>query len=347
MRRLSHLVILAAIGSCALAGLQAQPAPAYRITQAVPLGAPDDWDMLTFDRASGTVYVTHGDRVSVVDGLTGKVRGQVIGMPGKTHGVGISTATGKGYTDDGKAGQAVAFDLRTLRVRHRIKVQEDADAVAVDPVTGHVFLANGDSGMITVIDPRADRVLATIDGAGGLEMILAGGDGKIYVNGADKREVLRIDARTNRIDARWPVPACTSPHGLAMDGVWGRLFVTCTNRILTVLDMRTGTVVGTAPIEPGTDAAAFDPRRKLIFTSSALGTITVTRETDPATFAPLGDIKSVPLGRTMTIDPDSGRLYVVAPDIDPDAPLKPGPRGLPPRPVPLRGTLKLYFLDPS
>ena len=45
------------------------------------------------------------------------------GMPGGTHGIGISAATGKGYTDDGKAGQAVAFDLKTFKTGARITGQ--------------------------------------------------------------------------------------------------------------------------------------------------------------------------------------------------------------------------------
>ena len=53
--------------------------------------------------------MAHGDRVAVVDGHDGKVLGEVEGMPGGTHGIAVATAAGQGFTDDGKAGQAVAF----------------------------------------------------------------------------------------------------------------------------------------------------------------------------------------------------------------------------------------------
>ena len=51
-------------------------------------------------------------------------------------------------------------------------------------------------------------------------------------------------------------------------------------------------------------------------------------------------------GRTMGIDPASGRLFIAAADIDPKAPVPAGPNGRPGRPQPVKGSLKLLFLDP-
>jgi DNA-binding beta-propeller fold protein YncE len=110
-----------------------------------------------FDPDSHRIYVAHGDTVSVVDGLGGAVLGTVEGMPGGTHGVAISHGTGKGYTDDGKAGVAVEFDLQTLKVVKRIKAQSDADGIVFDPPRDHIFVIDGDSGKLTVIDPKTDH----------------------------------------------------------------------------------------------------------------------------------------------------------------------------------------------
>src|ERR1700689_503943 len=78
-------------------GAEAQPEqPSYHISKVVPLGSPDRWDYVVFDPESHRVYVAHGDRVTVVDGIGGAVIGTVEGMPGGTHGVAISHATGKG-----------------------------------------------------------------------------------------------------------------------------------------------------------------------------------------------------------------------------------------------------------
>src|SRR5579871_5085295 len=253
--RHSGLAALALITGITAAAA-AEPAPAYHVVKSVALGAPDRWDYVVFDAGSGRVYVSHGDKVAVVDGKTGAILGQVEGMPGGTHGIGISAATGKGYTDDGKKGEAVAFDLKSFKTGARIPAKDDADGIAFDPTSGHIFVVDGDSAALTVIDPRTDKAIATIETGGGLEYAVAGDNGKLYVNGAEKKEILRIDTATNKVDARWPVADCESPHGLAIDKAAHRLFPTCLNAVMNVVDTDTGKVVAKLPIGQGTDGAA-------------------------------------------------------------------------------------------
>ena len=107
-------------------------AQTYRPAGEVALGAPDRWDYVVADAHSGRVYVAHGDRVTVIDGRAGTVVGQVDGIAGGTHGTAIATTSGLGFTDDGKNGVAVAFDLATLKVVGRVAAREDADAMVFD-----------------------------------------------------------------------------------------------------------------------------------------------------------------------------------------------------------------------
>ncbi|HXS05673.1 MAG TPA: YncE family protein [Rhizomicrobium sp.] len=329
------------------AAASAADAPAYHVVKSVALGAPDRWDYVVFDAASGRVYVSHGDRVSVLDGRSGAVLGAVEGMPGGTHGIGISTATGKGYTDDGKKGEAVAFDLKSFKTGARIPAKDDADGIAFDPVSGHVFVVDGDSAALTVIDPKTDKAIATIETGGGMEYAVSGDNGKLYVNGADKREIVRIDTATNKVDARWPVPGCESPHGLAIDKTAHRLFPTCLNAVMNVVDTDSGKVVASLPIGQGTDGAAFDPTRKLIFSANYDGTLTVIHEQDPDHYVPAGSIKTGISGKNMDIDPATGRLYVMMADVDPSAPVPPAKNGRMARRTLLPGTVHLLFLDPN
>lgn len=335
------------VGTASLAF--AQSPPEYRVTHTVPLGAPDRWDYVTFDPSSKRVYVAHGDEVTVVGGESGEIIGHVKGLPGGTHGIAIVTARGRGYTDDGQAGEAASFDLATLSVGARIKAADDADAIAFDPVSEHVFVINGDTGSITVIDPKTNTSIATINAGGKLEFAVSGGNGWLYVNGAGNKEVLRVDTRKNLVDARWPIPECTSPHGLAIDTATHRLFVSCINNLLTVVNADNGAVVARLPIGSGTDAAAFDPKRKLIFSSNGRdGTISVIQEKDAQTFVSLGSIKTVVSARTMGIDPATGRIYLAAADVDTNAAkAAPAPSGTPRRPSFVPGSLKLLFLDPA
>ncbi len=344
---MKHLPVVTAFLLIASATAGIAQTPTYKVTNKVALGSPDRWDYLVYDQPSHRLYVAHGDRVAVLDGRTGKVIGNVEGMPGGTHGIGIVTSMGKGYTDDGKAGQAAVFDLSTLKVQKRIKAEDDADGIAFDKRSGHIFVVDGDSKVLTVIEPKTDTVITTINAGGGLEYAVSGENGKLYVDGADNKEIIRIDTVTNAVDARWNMPDCTSPHGLAIDPTTHRLFASCANAVLTVVNADTGAVIATLPIGQGTDGAAFDPKRKLIFSSNNDGTLSVFHEDSPLVFKPLGSIHTGVTGKNMTIDPDSGRLFVAVADIDPKAPVPPGPNGRPGRPKPLPGSLKILFLDPA
>jgi YVTN family beta-propeller protein len=334
--------------------LSAAPARAqsieYEVTKEVALGAPDRWDYVIYDASSHRVFVAHGDRVSVVDGKNGTVVGQVEGLTGGTHGIAISHAAGLGYTDDGEAGQAASFSLKTLKVVKRLKAQDDADAITIDPVSGHVFVVNGDPGTLTVIDPKTDSVIATVQAGSKLEYPVAGANGKLYVNGEEKRLIYRIDTGSNQVDATWSIPDCESPHGLAMDTTTHRLFSSCENQKLIVVNSDNGAVVASLPIGRGTDAAAFDPKRKLIFSSNGTdGTLSILREVDADHFEPAGTIKTRLSGRTMGLDPNSGRVFVAAAQLDEakmaeyQAARAAGKRVRPPL-VP--GSLTLLFLDP-
>ncbi len=324
----------------------------YHRTRAVALGAPEHWDYVVYDSPSHRVYVAHGDHLTVVDGRNGRIIGQVEGMPGGTHGIAISHAAGLGYTDDGEAGEGVAFSLKTLKVVKHLEAAPDSDAVTIDPTSGHVFVVDGDPGLLTVIDPKTDRVVATVHVGSKLEYIVAGDNGKVYVNGVEKREIYRVDTATNQVDATWPIPQCEAPHGLAVDTATHRLFSSCENEHLVVVNADTGATVATLPIGRGTDGAAFDPTRQLIFSSNGMdGTLSIIREVDANTFVPAGTVKTALSARTMSVDPTSGRLFLAAADTTAKAMAAAraarlaGKRGGPSPFV--GGSLKLLFFDPG
>jgi DNA-binding beta-propeller fold protein YncE len=319
----------------------AAAAPAYTLVKSVPLGTPDKWDYVVFDRESGRVYLAHGDRVAVIDSRTGKVVGEVMGISGGTHGSGISHRTGQGFTDDGKNGLAVAYDLKTLKVTKQIPAGADADAITVDPVTGHIFVMHGDPKKISVVDPHTNNIAASIDAGEELEYAAPDGKGFVYVSGAGNRDLLKVDTRTNAIVARWPIPDCTRPHGMAVDAASHRAFMGCVNSQLMVVDTDDGNIVAKLPIGRGSDAVAFDPKRHRVFSSNGVdGTISVYQAVSPDHYEPLETVQTAITGRTMDVDPATGRLFVAAVEVSP-----PATPGGPPQRKP--GTLRLLMFDPA
>ena len=321
------------------------PSSPYKITNKISLGDGERWDYVTFDPASSLVFVAHGDHLTVVDTKSNRVVGQLGTFPGGTHGIGLSTATGQGYTDDGKAGIVTVFDLATLKAFKQIPAAPDADGIVFDPASGHIFVINGDSGSITVIDPTNNAVVATLTVGSGLEAGAVDGAGKLYVDGADNHEIIEIDTKKNVIDAYWPMADCKRPHGIAVDPSTRRIFATCVNNVLDVLDADSGTHLTTLPIGSSSDGAAFDPVRKLILSSNGDGTLTVIQEKDANTFVSLGTTKTAQSARTIAIDVHSGRVFLPAGDIDKiEPPATPGAR---PHMTFVPGSLKLLVLEPQ
>jgi len=311
---LASAAVAALVLATPLSAADATAQPLYRQVKEVPLGAPDRWDYVVFDPAAERVYIAHGDRVTVVDPAKGMVIGNVEGMPGGTHG--IAFADGKGYTDDGKAGTVTVFDLKTLKAIKTVKAEPDADGIAFEPVSGHIFVIDGDSGKLTVIDPKNDTVVATIDAGGGLEFGLSGENGKFYVDGAEKGEIVRVDTKTNKADAHWPMAGCVKPHGLAIDRQTHRLFSSCANKTMFVVNAENGAVVAKLPIGEGTDFAEFDPVRRWALSSNRDGTLSIIAEKSPERFEARPPVTTAYGARTMALDPKTGRVYLVTADFE-------------------------------
>jgi YVTN family beta-propeller protein len=318
---------------------------AYKLAKPISIGPGERWDYATFDPSQHRVYVAHGDHVAVIDARSGATIGSIGPLPGGTHGIAISPENGVGFTDDGKAGIAAVFDLKTLKIIKRIPTAPDADGIVYDPSSHHVFVINGDSGSITAIDPKTQSAIATISVGAGLEAGDVDGRGKLFVDGVENHDLVVIDTRTNTVTAHYPMPGCERPHGIAVDPATENVFVTCINKVMVVVDGRTGKNIATFPIGASSDGAAFDTKRKLAISANGEGTITIVREVGPSRFVSDGTVATWPSARTIAIDPSTGRLFLPAADISKVEPADtPGGR---PHVTYVPGSLKLLVLQPT
>jgi hypothetical protein len=333
--------IVAAIltGAAAAAAL-----PQYRVVKTVPLGSPDGWDFVHFDPAQNRVYVSHETEITVVDGRSGRLIGRVAGIKG-AHDVAVVQSLGKGYADNGETGEVTVFDLTTLRPLGTIPADKDADAMMYVPSTGLLVVGSGDARDVSIIDVRAGKRIATVPLGGTAESIVRDRAGNVYVNVDTANQIARLDLRTKRIDARFATPGCEAPHGLAIDPQRHRLFASCKNAKMIVLDATSGKPLALLPIGRGTDSAGFDPVRKFAFSANKDGTLSIVVERGAGRFVSLGNVKTAPGAKNMAIDPRTGRVFLVTGSVTAErAPNRPGgPPGYDFAP----GSVKLLFLDPS
>jgi hypothetical protein len=103
------------------------------------------------------------------------------------------------------------------------------------------------------------------------------------------------------------------PNGLGFDAKNRRLFSTCGNQKMIVMDADKGTVVAALDIGRGSDGCMFDQAKGLAYSSNGGdGTVTVVGETGPDKYKVVSTIKTQAGARTMTLDPKTHRLYLSA-----------------------------------
>jgi len=292
------------------AGRAAEPESGYHLLKTIHVGGEGSWDYLTVDAASRRLYLSRSNRVMVVDVDTGKVVGEVKDTPG-IHGIAVVSKRNKGYTSNGRDSTVTVFDLETLAETSRVKVGSRPDPIIHDPASDRVFTFNAGSMDATAIDTKTDKVVGTVKLGGRPEFAVADEKGMMYVNIVSKNEVVAFDAKELKVKARWPLAGGEKPSGMAMDRARRRLFVTCRNQKMVILDADKGKVISTVRIGKGTDACAFDPGTGLAFSSNGDGTLTIVEEKD-GKFNVVDNVKTQERAKTMALDTKTHNVLLAA-----------------------------------
>jgi DNA-binding beta-propeller fold protein YncE len=300
----------------------------YHVVRHIKVGGQGGWDYPTVDSAAHRLYLSHSDRVEVIDIDHQKVIGTIPKTDG-VHGIAIAPDAKRGFVSNGRAGTMTIFDLEKLTPIAEVKVTGDnPDAILYDPATKHVFTFNGRGQNTTVLDTDG-KVVATIPLGGKPEFAQSDLAGHVFVNIEDKNEIADIDAKSNTVAHRWAIAPCEEPSGLAIDRAHHRLFAVCGNQKMVVVDDQSGAVVASVAIGRGVDGAAFDDRNQMAFSSNgADGTVTIVHEVSPNEFTIVDNVATGRGARTIAIDEKTGHVFM------PTAQFGPPPAPTPDRPRP-------------
>ena len=338
MNLLTTFGIGAIAACCAIA---AEAAPAYHIAQEAAVTGDEGWDYLTADAASGKLYVSHGSKVQILNSADLSLEGEVAQTPG-VHGVALAPDLQRGYVSAGRADSVVVFDLKTLARLQEIKTTgANPDAILYEPTTHQVFTFNGRGRNATVIDTKDNAVVATLALDAKPEFAVADLAGHVYVNLEDANSIAVIDAAARKVQATWSLPGCEEPSGLAIDREHARLFSVCANKVMVMVDAKTGGVAATVPIGGRVDGVAFDPGKQMAFASGGDGTLTVVHEDGPQKLSVVQTVTTRIGARTVTLDEKTHRVYTVTAKYSADAAGQPSGR-----PKILPGTFSVLAIDP-
>lgn len=321
-----------------------EKASGYHVAKEIQVGGEGGWDYLTVDPTGRRLYVSHTNKVEVIDVDSGKKVGEVTGLSG-VHGIAVANDLNRGFISNGRSSTVTIFDLKTLANVGDVKsTGENPDAILYDPFSSQVFAFNGRSKNATVLEAKTGKVVGTIELGGKPEFATTDLKGRIFVNIEDLSQIAEIDAKSLAVKARWPLKPCEEPSGMAIDRQHHRLLSGCANKMAAVVDTESGKVVTTVPIGEGVDANAFDPGTGLFFSSNGRdATLTVIREEAPGRFTVAENVPTRKGARTMALDEKTHTVYVVTAQFGPaPAPTADQPR---PRPTILPNTFTILVVS--
>ena len=157
------------------------------------------WDALSVDPAAHRLFVSHADRVVVIDTLENHVVKEVLDTPG-VHCIALAPDLKKAFSTNGKDGTVSVISLDSLATKTKIKVGEKPDAIVYEPASHDVYAFNGNGNSVSIIDGQSERVVATVALSGKPEFAIADSTThRIFVNIEDKNSLSALDIDRNEI----------------------------------------------------------------------------------------------------------------------------------------------------
>jgi WD40 repeat protein len=306
------------------------------------IGGDGGTDYLTAEPGTSRVFVSRGTHVMVVDGLTGKVLGDIADTP-RTHGIALSQKSGHGFITNGGDSTVTMFDLSTLAVIQKIPTNSNGvDGIMYDDFNDRVVLTLHSMPMGTVmeIDAKSGSIVGTVQLEDtGPEGAASNGKGTLFINNERKSTMQVVDVATMQATASWPLAPCEGPTGIAMDRASKRIFVGCSKQSV-VVDATSGKVVATIDNGDGVDALGWDQTEKLIYIPAGRdGTVTVVHEDTPDKYTVVATVKTMAGVKTIAVDPIRHRAYGFTPEYGPAPPPDPNAP-----PAPSSGPGRFRFL---
>jgi len=326
--------LLPVFAASILASAPGHGAPAVpHVVSRVPLH-DGGWDILTVDPDNHRVLISRSDGVDAVDTRTGTLTAHFV-AGSHFHGVTVVPGTALGAASEA-SGRVVVFNRVTGRLTAEVKTDPDADATIYEPGTRTVWVMNGDSGTISIIDPIAGSAVGRLSVGSALEFPAIDGRGHLFVNLSDKGQLAEVDIATRSVIRTVPLAGCQHPTGLAYAEP-GVLISACANGVAKLTQASDLKPVGDLAIGPRPDGAFVDQaRHRAYIPSGGDGTLAVIDTSGPLP-RKIATVTTQRGARTGAVDPATGAVYSPTAKFTP--PAKPGDR-----PAPVPGSVELLII---
>jgi len=273
----ANCAIVGSVGSAYAAdtGVSGGSAPHFAVNDRIP-GPDGGWDYATIDERTHRLFLGRDAGVLSLDLKTKQIT--PVFVPGAgVHGAFPVGDSGLVLSTNGDKGTVTVFEGATGKVVGELPVGKGPDGAAYEPKTGLVAVMTH-RGSAVLVDVRQRKVAGTVAVGGELEFPAAAGDGRVFVNVANKHEIAVIDVPAKKLTTHFTLEGCVEPSGLAgsdgvlLDAARRLVFVPAGHDgTLTIIGLRAGkpTVVQTLPTHKGARLGALDTATGRVYLPSA------------------------------------------------------------------------------
>lgn len=304
-------------------GLAQQPSAAgpYKVLRTAKVGGDGGFDYVSADPVGRRLYVARNGPMArlTIWNLDTLMPAGEIPIMGAVHGAAFDPKSHHGIIS---SKPITFFDTATAMPIKTIDVMGNPDGLLFEPTTERLWVLSHALPHVTAINAADGTVAGTIDLGGQPEQAVSDNAGHVYVDLEDKASIAVVDPKTLMVTARYDLTDkggfCA---GLALDVKNQILFATCRSpQNMVVVSAKDGHVITTLPIGPGSDGAAFNPQTMEAFSAQVDGTLTIVKENSPTSFVVEQTLQTMTGGKTLTLDPKTGHLFIIAAEYGQPAP---------------------------
>jgi DNA-binding beta-propeller fold protein YncE len=316
MRKILMVSLLALAPQLAMA---ADGGP-YHVVMTAKVGGVGGFDYINADPAGRKLYIARSGRdnprITIFDLDTLKPAGEIDGV--SAHGVTVDPASHHGFAT---AKPVPMFDTVSQQLIKSIPVDGSPDGLMLDPFNNRVYILSHTAPEMTAIDAASGNVVGTIALGAAPEHTASDGKGHLYVALESANAVGVVNVKSMTVTARYDLAGKGgTPVGLALDARNHVIFLACREpQVLLVMNADTGAILTSFPIGPQNDGVVFNPATNEAFAAQGDGTLVVIKENSPTSFALEQTLATKDGARTITLDPKTGRVFLMSQDFQPAA----------------------------
>ncbi len=353
MSRIAAGLLLVTAAAVAAAQQQSGDPGPYKVLMRARVGGEGGTDYIHASAVDRRLYITRNavravaatdstpareavpGRVTVFDLETLKPLGEI--MNGGGNGAVVDAKSGHGFASSHP--DISMFDTKSMQMIRTIDPNSDdpsanpkfsADGIYFDPSDDRVYVGSHPTKDLLVIDSHDGKAIGRIALGGIPEQTISDGKGTLYAVLQDSAgSVAVVNQKTLKTTAHYPLGDVGRCNGLALDAKNGVLFAACAQGrapgrdpqpVMVILSAKDGRILTTLPLAGASDGAVFNPATMEAFSSHGNGTLTIIKEKSPTSFEVEQNLQTMNGARTLTLDPKTGRIFVMSVERGPAPP---------------------------